>query len=72
MKRTEAIAVVALVEKNTTKTQLSTNWPVCAMKNTLLPGGLFLGRRTQNRPKKIASGLEKLQPRKRPNLRNAA
>jgi hypothetical protein len=34
MKRTEAVAVVALVEKYTTKTQLSTNWPVCSMKNT--------------------------------------
>jgi hypothetical protein len=30
----KSVVVVALVEKNTTKTQLSTNWAVCSMKNT--------------------------------------
>jgi hypothetical protein len=31
---TQAVVVVALVEKNSTKTQLSANSAVCSMKNT--------------------------------------
>ncbi len=38
----------------------------------LLPGVLFLGRRTQNRPNKNPSGLGNLQPRNWPNSKNAA
>jgi hypothetical protein len=38
----------------------------------LLPGGLFLGRRTQNRPNKNPSSLGNLRPRNWPNSKNAA
>jgi hypothetical protein len=38
----------------------------------LLPGGLFLGRRTQNRPNKNPSGQGNLLPRNWPNSKNAA
>ncbi len=42
------------------------------VERPLLPGGLFLGRKTQNRPNKNPSGLGNLRPRNWPNSKNAA
>ncbi len=45
---------------------------VVSLSVALLPGVLFLGRRTQNRPSKNPSGLGNLRPRNWPNSKNAA